>query len=430
MLPNQKCRLYKIPEKMTDCMLFESECKKLVGILSKKNGLIIEAPKDKKERTKSEIKNVLIVRLDVLGDLVCSTALIREIRRNCSKANIVMIANNNNIDLLKNCPYIDELVQYESQKDDDLFCAFRKIRNIEEKVCKFLESSRFKDTIFDFVVLPRSILGGAIGCIDELMIACYCKHRECITQVIDTGTHEKIAFSLLSNVFPKMVYQSEKKYETEYQLEMLEKRGFVVQERKNELWICESDRHEAKCLLSESVTNYKLTKMIAIGVVGSSPVQNWDISNFRKLIKMINKHADNYTFLILGGREAVEAAKDLSEGIENCVNLAGKTSLLQVVSIIDECIMYIGVDTGLSHIADALGKKRITLFRFPNNKDGKTSFWIKRWGSQSPNSVNMHPLHNLENCYTDCKKKFAHCINQISPEEVLEQFVLTEIEKY
>ena len=208
---------------------------------------------------------------------------------------------------------------------------------------------------------------------------------------------------------------------------MLEKSGFIVQERKNELWLSELDRFEAMKLLSKSIPNYNsIDKMIAIGVVGSMQAQNWDVKNFRKLIKMINEHSDKYIFLILGGDDAKDAAHYISEGIENCINFAGKTNLSQVVSLINCCMMYIGVDTGLSHVADALEKKRITLFRFPNDKEGKTSFWVKRWGTQSLNSVNIHPSLNLEGCYMDCQKKYPHCINQILPEAVYEQFIMIE----
>ena len=63
--------------------------------------------------TPKEIKKILIVRLDSLGDMVLSTPFIREIRRTYPHAHISLVVRKDVQELFELCPYINEIYGYE-----------------------------------------------------------------------------------------------------------------------------------------------------------------------------------------------------------------------------------------------------------------------------------------------------------------------------
>jgi ADP-heptose:LPS heptosyltransferase len=90
-----------------------------------------------------------------------------------------------------------------------------------------------------------------------------------------------------------------------------------------------------------------------------APVSRW---NF--LIKEILKKDKNTKILIIG------QTKDLKEwssvlDVEGVYNLVGMTTLSDICHLINRCDVFIGHDGGLSHIAWALNKPRVILYRYP-----------------------------------------------------------------
>ena len=75
--------------------------------------LIIFLEKKTPVSESKEIKKILIVRLDELGDMVLSTPFIREMRRAFPQADISMVVKNDLYELFELCPYVNEIYGYE-----------------------------------------------------------------------------------------------------------------------------------------------------------------------------------------------------------------------------------------------------------------------------------------------------------------------------
>src|SRR6266576_1143293 len=58
----------------------------------------------------SQIKHVLVVRLDEIGDVVLTTPFLRELRRNLSGASITLLVSNRTRNLAELCPHVDQVV--------------------------------------------------------------------------------------------------------------------------------------------------------------------------------------------------------------------------------------------------------------------------------------------------------------------------------
>lgn len=94
--------------------------------------------------------------------------------------------------------------------------------------------------------------------------------------------------------------------------------------------------------------------------------KNWGIGNYVKLAKLLSNNG--YSIILTGilDKDKVKILEKL-EG-KNIINLINKTTLDEANQISNISDLIVGNDTGNIHIADALGKKTLTLFGPTNPK--------------------------------------------------------------
>jgi heptosyltransferase-3 len=91
--------------------------------------------------------------------------------------------------------------------------------------------------------------------------------------------------------------------------------------------------------------------------------RDWPVSSFQELIARILATHPQACFLLLGDQAAAEKAADLQKAYPEQVALAaGSLSLRQSAALMAELDLYIGVDTGPTHIAGALGIPMVALY--------------------------------------------------------------------
>jgi heptosyltransferase-1 len=100
-------------------------------------------------------------------------------------------------------------------------------------------------------------------------------------------------------------------------------------------------------------------------VLGSSwESKDWPVESYIELGKKILT-ATSFNLVLFGDKTQGAIADLVEAGISNSkrvFNFAGKTSLADVVAMIDESAFMIGPDSGPGHISGALGKKYVSLF--------------------------------------------------------------------
>jgi len=73
------------------------------------------------------MKRILIVRTDRVGDVVMITPMIRELRLKFPDAYIATLTQNHTSDILKNNPYLDEMIT-DDMKKESFWEVTKKIR--------------------------------------------------------------------------------------------------------------------------------------------------------------------------------------------------------------------------------------------------------------------------------------------------------------
>ena len=103
-------------------------------------------------------------------------------------------------------------------------------------------------------------------------------------------------------------------------------------------------------------------KHICLGISSSGPTKRWNINNYIKLAREISKKKKCKFYLAGGEKDAdlIKIFKETDIG-KNTLSFE-KMSIKESLGYISACDLYIGNDTGWSHISVALNIKAITIF--------------------------------------------------------------------
>lgn len=365
-------------------------------------------------------EKILLVQLEVtFGDMVWSSGLLREIKRNFPSSPITMVINASFKELFKECPYIEEIIPY-----DGLYSTDGKI-DYFGNFCQWMErmfSSRKGE--FAAVFLPRLLPGDAFDLWENVFLAVYCEAKYLFAHSSDSMVKRAYIAKKLEPYFSGIIHHTEAQHEVERDLSLLQLCGSTISSDKMELWLGQKEKRMAEALFAAAGADDSYCK-IALGVVGSEAKRSWPAEKYRDLCKKLAEMTDKrFCVVICGGQDALASADCIKK--ENpllCINTAGSTTLLEVAAIINRCDFYVGSDTGVMQMAAALGKDIVEISASLQDAPPTYGHTPERTGPWRVKGIVLRPVQGLDGCRYVCRKKFAHCINEISVDEVLEAVV-------
>lgn len=154
----------------------------------------------------------------------------------------------------------------------------------------------------------------------------------------------------------------------------------------------------------------------ADGKSGTKAAKKWSYAKWFRLCNLLI--SAGYCIVILGGRKEYDEIKNFSNcNVENIVNLCGKTSIGESISILYRAKLAVGCDTGLMHCAGVIGTTSLTLFGCTSYKNylplSKKAYYIQSEEKCSP----CFGTDRLVHCSD------FHCMKKISVEEVYNKII-------
>ena len=127
--------------------------------------------------------------------------------------------------------------------------------------------------------------------------------------------------------------------------------------------------------------------------------------------------AQNYHPVLLGGKDVIEVSQQIVRKIKDqrILNFVGKISLIQSAALIQRGQHFIGPDSGLTHLACAVGSPVIAVFG-PGN--------LQKWGPKGnghqivTENVSCSPCTRFGYTLPICKGSY-HCMKDIKFEKIL-----------
>lgn len=358
--------------------------------------------------------NILIIRLDSIGDVICTTPLIREIRRNYPNASIDVVICRKNEDLLKNCPYIDGLLLYDLDLYESDFGESYDFNDIKAKVDVFVQENLKKK--YDIAIEAKEFLVGTF--VQQAILSRACGAKWIVGRT-GVNLNQIISYNIFGDIYSYIFLQNFAMHETIYQLEMLRECGLEVESFQQELWPSEENRDKAVAIIHSRVSS--TTKLlVAVAISGSTRRKSWPTSKYLELFKDVyTQYGDEILFILLGGKKELEKGLDLEQECKNVLNCAGKCSLNDTVALLEKCNLFLGSNTGALHMAAVAKVNAVVLYSDCLSDSAYINAGSAcRWEGLGIINYNLIPPGGLDGCHFVCINEEPHCINQIKVEQV------------
>lgn len=123
------------------------------------------------------------------------------------------------------------------------------------------------------------------------------------------------------------------------------------------IWTGQAEDHFARLVLGDMPGK----RILALAPGANSQKKIWPVENYIELIKKLAGTID--TVVLLGNRQDGKLSKTISTPPElPFLDLCGQTTILQAAAVLRHAMIFVGNDSGLGHIAAALGTPTITIF--------------------------------------------------------------------
>jgi lipopolysaccharide heptosyltransferase I len=284
-------------------------------------------------------KNILITKPSSLGDIVLALPALRALRMSFPEAKISWLIRPEFAELLENHPHLDEIITFDRKLLGKAWFHPRAFGALISLISK-LRRSRF-DIIFDFQGLFRTAsLAWLSGCKKRFGMA---NAREFATIFY---TH-------------KIPQNMKSIHMVDYYLKIIQAAGasdfgveFVLPPNPG-----------AEDSVEKLLASHGINEDYAVLIPGSAhPEKCWPPEHFAQLA---DKISSEYNFSIVATGSASESGiieKVREKADVPIANLAGQTSLSELVALLKRAKLAISNDTGPGHIAAATGIPLVLMF--------------------------------------------------------------------
>lgn len=326
---------------------------------------------------------MLILHQGALGDFIVALPTLGALRQNFPRARIAVMGFPRILELVEKRFYADEILSVD-QKGMASF--FVRGGELDPGLSQFFRT-------FDLIVAFGKDEKGAI--LSNL-------HRVSEGRVVHL------------NLFPPW---NEKIHMIDHLLRELRRYQFPVVVQNPKLYLTPTDQGWGKSYCRRrGLTDEERARAILLHPGSGSKKKTWPVERFIELFHYLQRHVGSRVFVILGPAEGPEIQKAFEEiqwdlGPRAPVLVKG-LSLLGLASVMEGCRLYIGNDSGITHMAAALDIPTLAIF-------GPTDpvLWSPRGRSVVVVRRKMECSPCTQERFFQCQR--PECLQQLGMEEVL-----------
>ena len=283
-----------------------------------------------------EYKHIIVRMPNWLGDLVMATPILEDLRKKFPASEIVAMCQGFSGDLICHDPHVNEIF------------AFKKLSGWVHQANPESIIAPLKKGDFDLGVLLTHSFSSA-----------YQFWRGGVKNRIGFSIHGRSPFLTKAIPLPKNI---EEQHHVVTYKEILASIDIPISQTAPKLYLTQEEINLARNTLS--IATDKVIGINPGAAYGSSKC--WPPDRFRSLVEKILKETA-FTVVLFGDDSLKSIVDQISHGLgEKVVNMAGKTTLRELMALIKSCSVFVSNDSGPMHMAAALGVPLVALFGSTN----------------------------------------------------------------
>ncbi|MEK7851928.1 MAG: lipopolysaccharide heptosyltransferase II, partial [Deltaproteobacteria bacterium] len=279
-------------------------------------------------------KKILVVQTAFPGDIVLTTPLFKALKKRFPESKLTLLTTPSGDELLRDIKEIDSLITYDKKGKDRGMSGFAGL------------VGQLRDGRFDI---------------------CFSPHRSYRTALLlyGAGIPVRVGFSgaSLSFLYSRKIYRDPSRHEVERVLSLLE--PFVTDISKADkapyLELSPDVWKKVKELFDEAGISSNDT-VIAIAPGSVWATKRWTAEGYAALIDRLAERYDSRIVLIGSMSERGTGDEILAIAKYRAIDLIGKTTLRELIAVIDRCQLLIGNDSAPGHIASARMVPVVSIF--------------------------------------------------------------------
>ena len=335
--------------------------------------------------TVSRKKRILVFNVNWLGDVLFSTALIRNLRRNYPESFIACVIPSRCYSILKGNPHLDEVIIFdEKDRHKGVFPLLSFVRA--------LRSKRFDTVFLLHKSFSRALICRLAGISER--IGHYTKKR---------------GFLLTQKIIPP---KKDSVHRIDYYLDIIERAGLKVEDRYTEFFFGEEDSLFAEKFLDKNGVGKK-DFVVVINPGGNWLPKRWPKDYWAQLADRLISHC-GAKVIITGGNNDLSLATNISEKmLHKPIIACGVFNIKQLGALAKRVDLFISADSGPLHIANSVGAKKIIAIFGPTSSSITGPYPLKNVVILQKNVGCLIPCYQV-NC------KDNRCMKAITPQDVIE----------
>jgi lipopolysaccharide heptosyltransferase II len=355
-------------------------------------------------------KRILVIRLDLIGDLVLSLTVVRALKRTYPEAEIDLLALPSSAKVATYDPYLSQIITYDP--------------NMWRRPKALLQPKNWREA--------RALTQKLHARHYDLAVSVYYKWAAVLAVL--SGAKRRVGFG--PEGFPGFMTDSvpggipgrwrhyaplDNKHEVDYCLQLAQAAGATItpEDRIPRLYVDERTREEVEQLLrQEGAQLDQPDKPLIVCHINSNNGQSkrWPIPHWATLIdRLIRQEGANV--VLTGAPVDLPQIESVTRRMqEQAINLAGKTNLTQLAALLQRADLLVSGDSGPIHMGVACGTPIIGIYGPTNPALG---------GPVSPDATVLRSGIWCSPCYNarepaDCPFYTTQCMKNILPGQVFE----------
>ncbi len=280
-----------------------------------------------------DVKNILLVRIDRIGDVILSLPMLPLLRRRYPKASISVLMRQYTRELVDQNSCVDEVLIYENESSiGSLLTILKGIRRKR----------------FDIAIIP------------------YARFRPALLMFL-AGIHVRVGsgYRWYSFLFNRRVFEHRKdakRHEVEYNLNLLRALGIESEEEPEfEFSISPSAVASVDSMLAaNSISSHDRFVVLHPGSGGSS--RDWSAENFSNLGNEVQGRL-GIKVVVTGGKGEEGLVGKVAAGMNKApLSVVGRLSLMDLGALIRRAEVFVSNSTGPMHVAALVGTPVVAFF--------------------------------------------------------------------